>query len=160
MGDFPLRFCLDRGRYDGKLIDLLNEEEDEAQLPPETGGAYVLGTSATMLTYPWGISPVFFIGKATNLRDRVTRHKGRIQKARDNYDAYWPPQIQYGAAFGAHVAWFFRRGQEDPRKREASLIAKFYETCGAMPTANGVWPRRIAGSLDADHVPGHDGYGR
>ena len=143
MRDFHLRFCLDRGRYDGQLIDLLNEEKDEAQLLPETGDAYVLGTSATMLTYPWGTSPIFYIGKATKLRVRVTRHKGRIQKARDNHDAYWPPKIQYGAAFGAHVVWYSRRGQEDPQNVEASLIEKFYGAFGAMPTANGVWPRRI-----------------
>ena len=143
MRDFHLRFCLDRGRYDGQLIDLLNAEEDEAQLLPETAGAYVLGTSATMLTYPWGTSPVFYIGKATNLRVRVTRHKVRIQKARDNHDRYWPPKIQYGAAFGAHVAWFSQRGQEDPQNVEAFLTEKFYGAFGAMPTANGVWPRRI-----------------
>ena len=78
----PPAFSFERGRYDGQLIDLLNEEEDEAQRLPQTGGAYVLGTSATMLTYPWGTSPIFYIGKATNLRVRVTRHKVRIQTAR------------------------------------------------------------------------------
>ena len=93
--------------------------------------------------YPWGASPVFYIGKATNLRVRVTRHKVRIQKARADQDRYWPPKIQYGAAFGAHVAWYSRRGQEDPQNVEAFLTEKFYEAFGAMPTANGVWPRRI-----------------
>ena len=74
---------------------------------------------------------------------RVTRHKVRIQKARADHGAYWPPKIQYGAAFGAHVAWYSRRGQEDPQNVEASLTEKFYESFGAMPTANGVLPRRI-----------------
>ena len=143
MRDLHLRFCLDRRRYDGQLIDLLNEEEDEAQLLPKTGGAYVLGTSTTMLTYPWGTSPIFYIGKATNLRVRVTRHKGRIQKARADRGRYWPPKIQYGTAFGAHVAWYSRRGQEDPQNIEAFLTEKFYGAFGAMPIANGVWPRRI-----------------
>ena len=73
----------------------------------------------------------------------MTRHKGRIQKARADHGRYWPPKIQYGAAFGANVAWYSRRGQEDPQNVEAFLTEKFYESFGAMPTANGVWPRRI-----------------
>ena len=141
MRDFHLCFCLDRSQHDG-LIDLLNDEKVEDELP-QTGGAYVLGTSATMLTYPWGTSPIFYIGKATYLRVRVTRHKVRIQRARADHGAYWPPKVQYGAAFGAHVAWYSRRGQEDPQNVEAFLAEKFYGAFGAMPTANGVWPRRL-----------------
>ena len=141
MRDFHLRFCLDRGWYDG-LIDLLNEEGDEDQLP-ETGGAYVLGTSWTMLTYPWGTSPIFYIGKANNLRNRVVQHKRSILNARDNHDEYFWPRYQYGAAFGAHVAWYSRRGPEDPQNVEAYLIEKFYDSFGAIPTANSNWPSRI-----------------
>ena len=141
MRDFHLRFCLDRDWYDG-LIDLFNEDGDEDQLP-ETGGAYILGTSRTMLTYPWGSSPIFYIGKAKDLRDRVIQHRKYIVKARDNHDElYFSPRYQYGAAFGAHVAWYSRNGPEDPQNVEAYLIEKFYETFGAIPTANSSWPRR------------------
>ena len=141
MRDFHLRFCLDRGWYDG-LIDLLNEDKDEDQLP-ETGGAYILGTSSTLLTYPWGASPIFYIGKARNLRDRVSQHREYILNARDNHDEHYWPRYQYGAAFGAHVAWYSRRGPEEPQNVEAYLIEKFYETFGAIPTANSNWPSRI-----------------
>ena len=142
MRDFHLRFCLDRGWYHG-LIDLLNDEEDEAQLLPETGGAYVLGTSATMLIYPWGTSPIFYIGKAGNLRERVLQHKGDIQSALDNHDEYFWPRHQYGAAFGTHVAWYSKKGPENPQNVEAYLIEKFYEAFGAIPAANSSWPTRI-----------------
>ena len=140
--DFHLRFCLDtRGWYNG-LIDLLNEEA-ENQLP-ETGGAYVLGASTTMLTYPWGTSPIFYIGKANNLRARVIQHRTNILSARDDHDErYWWPRYQYGAAFGTHVAWYSRHGQQNPQNVEAHLIEKFYEVFGAIPTANSSWPSRI-----------------
>ena len=142
MRDFHLRFCLDRGWYDG-LVDLLNMAEDEYQLP-ETGGAYIFGTSGTMFTYPWGSSPIFYIGKASNLRDRVSQHKRNILKARKNHkERYFWPRYQYGAAFGAHVAWYSRRGPEDPQNVEAYLIEKFYDTFGAIPTANSSWPEYI-----------------
>lgn len=142
MRDFHLRFCLDLRWYDG-LIDLLNMDEDEYQLP-ETGGAYILGTSGTMLTYPWGSSPIFYIGSAKNLRDRVIHHRDSILMARDNHDeVYYWPRYQYGAAFGADVAWYSRRGRQPPQNVEADLIEKFYETFGAIPTANSNWPNRI-----------------
>ena len=139
MRDFHLRFCLERGWCHG-LIDLLNKEEDEARHLPDTGGAYVLGTSATMLIYPWGTSPIFYIGKATNLRVRVIQHKADIESARDDHDEYFWPRHQYGAAFGTHVAWYSRFGQEDPQNVEAYLVEKFYDAFGAIPAANSIWP--------------------
>ena len=60
MRDFHLRFCLDRGWYNG-LADLLETKDDILLQVPVTGGAYVLGASTTMLTYPWGNSPIFYI---------------------------------------------------------------------------------------------------
>lgn len=85
-----------------------------------------------------------YIGKAKNLRDRVIEHKKYILNARDNHEElYFWPRYQYGAAFGAHVAWYSRRGPEDPQNVEAYLIEKFYETFGAIPTANSYWPSRI-----------------
>ena len=96
-----------------------------------------------MLTYPWGTSPIFYIGKATNLHRRVIQHSKQIQKARDNHDVYWAPKHQYGGAFGAHVAWNSTKGPQDPQNVEANLIEKFYDAFGAIPTANGTWPGRI-----------------
>ena len=142
MRDFHLRFCRDRG-WCHRPIDLLNEEEDEAQRLPKTGGAYVLGTSATMLIYPWGTSPIFYIGKAKNLRKRVIQHKGSIQSARVNHDENFWPRHQYGAAFGTHVAWYSKKGPENPQNVEAYLIEKFYDSFGAIPAANSIWPTPI-----------------
>ena len=72
MRDFHVRFCLDRSQHDG-LIDLLNDEKVEDELP-QTGGADVLGTSATMLTYPWGTSPIFYVGNGRITCAEARRH--------------------------------------------------------------------------------------
>ena len=137
MKKFHLRFCLEQhGQHTG-LIDLLDDE-----LPKTTaGGAYVIGTADTMLIYPWGTSPVFYIGQAANLRQRLAGHKTMIQEAQEDYDHWYRPRHQYGAALGAHVAWYSRRGPESPRVIEGRLMDAFYEMFGAIPCANGAWSR-------------------
>ena len=87
---------------DTPVIDLINA--DEADLPTDAG-AYVLGTAdGTMLVYPWATSPIFYIGKARNLRLRLFQHKQNILYAIENHDEYYRPRHQYGAALGAHAA--------------------------------------------------------
>ena len=141
MRDFHLRFTLDdEGRvWNNGLIDLLGDEGEEG-LIPETGGAYVIGTAGTMLIYPWGTSPIFYIGKSEYLRQRLNDHRKSMLSAReDSYQSWWP-RHQYGAAFGAHVAWYSKRGQQNPKNIEAALIEAFYYTFGAIPSANATWP--------------------
>ena len=142
MKDFHLRFCLDaRGWYDD-LLDLIDDGTDSV---PDTGGAYVLGTSdGTMLTYPWGSSPIFYIGKANNLRRRLRDHRKYIVGAtEDHEERNWWPRYQYGAAFGADCAHYSRRGQQEPQNIEALLITSFYRTFGSIPAANSKWPHEI-----------------
>ena len=99
MKDFHLRFCLSRRGWYTRLFDLLKDGVDAV---PGTDGAYVLGTHGTMLTYPWGSSPVFYIGKADDLKRRLSTHRKYILAAMDDHDEiYWWQRYQYGAAFGA-----------------------------------------------------------
>ena len=142
MRDYHLRFCLkSRGWYDG-LLDLL---EDGIDSVPDTGGAYVLGTSdGTMLKYPWGSSPIFYIGKANNLQRRLNEHRNHIVDAIDDHDViYWWPRYQYGAAFGANCAYYSRHGPQEPQNLEARLVMSFYESFGSIPAANSYWPHII-----------------
>ena len=145
MKDFHLLFALkelsENERWNDGLIDLLGDEGNDHL--PETGGAYVIGTAGTMLTYPWGTSPIFYIGSATNLSQRLSGHRKSMLKVRDDWYEYWWPRHQYGAAFGAHVAWYSRRGPEAPRNIESRLIRAFYFTFGAIPSANAKWPDEI-----------------
>lgn len=137
-----MRFCLaSRGWYND-LFDLLAGGVDGV---PETGGAYVLGTSdGTMFTYPWGSSPVFYIGKADNLQNRLSEHKAHIESCSDDHERlHWWQRYQYGAAFGADCGYYSRRGPEDVQNVEADLMECFYEAFGAIPVANSAWPRRI-----------------
>ena len=138
MKDFHLRFYENRWFTD--LTDLLQNDIDE--LVPETPGAYVLGSSdGTKFVYPWGDVPIFYIGKADDLWKRLSDHKLYTLKAiRDHEERYWWPRYQYGAAFGATVAWYSIKGNQNPNSLETDLIDQFYEMYGSIPVANGTWP--------------------
>ena len=141
---FHLRFYTVDGyhRWADGLIDLLRDDENTI---PVTGGAYILGTSGeTMLTYPWGSSPIFYIGKADNLRSRTSDHKKYIIECRDDHSSrsFWP-RYQYGAACGTSCAWYSRTGPQNPKNLEADLVEKFYWAFGSIPIANSSWPKRI-----------------
>lgn len=144
MKDFHLRFCLGTQGWYTYLFDLLADDYEDDP-PTNSGGAYVLGTSdGTMLTYPWGSSSIFYIGKANNLSQRLSFHRNAILGAqKDHAEGHWWPRYQYGAAFGAMCAYYSRNGPQNVQNIEAVLITSFYEAFGSIPTANGVWPNEI-----------------
>lgn len=117
---------------DTPVIDLLAAED--ADLPTEPG-AYVLGTAGeTMLVYPWGTSPIYYIGKAEDLRERLSTHRTYIEGAKNDYwERWWWPRYQYGAAFGASCVWF--TSQETSAKAlEASLVSEFSSDMARFPS--------------------------
>lgn len=129
------------GWYDNDdyaMVDLVGGKIDDV---PNEPGAYVLGTADnTMLVYPWGLSPIYYIGKAQSLRARLASHCKDTLGAMDDHDEkWWRPLYQYGAAFGSHAVWYLARGLE-PQNVEATLINSFYGTYGSIPTANASWP--------------------
>ena len=80
MDSFHLRFCLDRvanltgksGWYDNADYSIFNLFSDDPSDIPAKPGVYVFGIAdGTMLVYPWGTSPVFYIGRSKNLRGRI-----------------------------------------------------------------------------------------
>ena len=118
----------------------------DAEIPGDPG-VYVLGTAdGTMLTYPWASSPVYYIGKADNLATRLANHRHWTEQARqDFWSQWWWPRYQYGAAFGADVAWFLCKQDEDAAALEAAIVDSFYMRFGSIPTANSSWPRKPSG---------------
>lgn len=124
----------------GPPIDLL--EAVDRDLPTEAG-AYVLGAAGeTMLVYPWGSSPVYYIGKADDLRQRLLVHRKHIFGALEDYwDRWWWPRYQYGAAFGASCGWF-TSPKKSAKELEAKLVEDFYLRFGSIPVANTQWPRK------------------
>ncbi len=139
MRDFNLRFYKETRWPDG-IEDLMTDEA--LSKIPENAGAYVLGTtSGKNLVYPWGSSPVFYIGQSINLQNRLKGHRNvTTQAIYDHEELYWWPRYQYGAAFGVTVAWYTVRGTQNPNSLEANLITSFYEMYGSIPVANGTWP--------------------
>ena len=171
MKDFHLRFCVgDMADLFAKCLParLLGEEshngwfdtnddmyntfnllEDEASDIPDEPGAYVLGTrDGTMITYPWGVSPIYYIGKASNLRNRLSDHKKHTLGAKkDHTERAWWPRYQYGAAFGADCVWYLAHDDNDPQNLEARLVESFYWAYGAIPVANHKWPKDLEPKL-------------
>lgn len=136
MKSFHLAFH-EKAWPDTSPVDLLAVKDKKL---PTVGGAYVLGTSGeTMLVYPWGTSPVYYIGKADDLRQRLLGHRKAIQGAiADYWDRWWWPRYQYGAAYGAACVWF---ESGEPKAKEAELVSEFYMRYGSIPVANTHWPK-------------------
>ncbi|MCW8347346.1 hypothetical protein MD535_15165 [Vibrio sp. ZSDZ65] len=89
MRDFHLRFFVDRRWPDGFEEQVFDDDFD-LSIIPEHSGAYVLGTSdGTKLVYPWGASPVFYVGQSKNLRKRIKDHLTYTQQAMEEHDSYW-----------------------------------------------------------------------
>lgn len=165
MRDFHLRFCIDdmaellgksrkarllgenpSGWFDtNDSVDTFNLLENEKSLIPDEPGAYVLGTGdGTMIAYPWGTSPIYYIGKADILRNRLSDHRKHTLGARnDHQEVAWWPRYQYGAAFGTDCVWYLAYDDMDPKNLEATLVESFYWTYGAIPVANHKWPKHL-----------------
>ena len=170
MKDFHLRFCVGdmaelfakdlparllgeeshSGWFDTKdSMDTFDLLEDEVSDIPDEPGAYVLGAgNGTMITYPWGVSPIYYIGKASNLRNRLSGHKKHTLGAKNDHEKeYWWPRYQYGAAFGADCVWYIAHNDMDPQNLEARLVESFYWAYGAIPVTNHKWPKHLEPKL-------------
>jgi len=165
MRDFHLRFCLeDMERLFSKSrkaklfgenpsgwfntndgMDTFDLLEGEKSVVPDEPGAYVLGTGdGTMIAYPWGTSPIYYIGKADILRNRLSDHRKHTLGARnDHQEVAWLPRYQYGAAFGTDCVWYLAYDNMDPKNLEATLVESFYWSYGAIPVANHKWPKHL-----------------
>lgn len=118
----------------------------------------MLGANSNVqLVYPWGSSPVFFVGQSSNLQKRIIgTHRKLILAAFDDHtEKNWWPRYQYGAAHGAIVAWYSCRGLQDPNKLESDLITSFYDNYGSIPVANGTWPTGLRKSM-SKNAEGYD----
>lgn len=145
MRQYNLRFAK---RWPDVIFDLydVNWKENIS----ESLGVYVLGSSdKTDFIYPWGSSPIFYIGKSAGLSKRLSAHRRYILNAYNDHDKkYWKPKNQYGAAFGATTAVFYSKKNESVDDLEANMIKLFYDAYGAIPTANGAWPKFIEANDD------------
>ena len=144
MRDFHLRFFIERRWPDG-IEELIEIEDENILWAPEIAGAYVLGANeGTMFSYPWGNSPIYYIGQSRDLRKKLAEHRKYILLAKDDRgEQRWWPRYQYGASFGATVAWYLGRGSQFAHMLEYDLVTSFYEMYGSIPLANSRWPVKL-----------------
>ena len=112
---------------------------------PEDAGAYVLiARPGVSFDYPGGKSPVFYIGMATSLVDRLSEHLKHSKAAAHarRVPLYWP-RYEYAARFGGRYATINTWQRMTPRALEEELIAGFASRFKAFPVANsaGSWNR-------------------
>ena len=142
MKDSDLIFYVDSagkwGRwYDGGPADLLTETLEEV---PSSEGAYVLGTTGAQLVYPWGRSPIYYIGKADNLSLRLPQHQRGVERcSEDCWTYYWRTRYQYGAAYGMIAVWYELVRDETAGILESDLLERFYCHYGTIPVGNDKW---------------------
>jgi hypothetical protein len=116
-------------------FDRINRDYDELREGP---GAYVLLTTGRPTwAYPWGVSPVFYIGKAKDLRDRLWDHwdGARHAKRSDGDDLYYAVN-HYAAAFPTRYITVPTWQRMTPDALEEELFGGFVRGYGARPVAN------------------------
>ncbi len=119
------------GPYDFRAID------DDYDRLPERAGAYIIrAVGRRTWPYPWGRSPVFYIGKAKAIRDRLWDHWDAVRQHKRDYSPDWPIYA-YAATYASHY-YVFRTWQGmTPDSIEKELIGRFVDHYGARPVANG-----------------------
>jgi excinuclease UvrABC nuclease subunit len=107
---------------------------------PAAPGVYIFSARpGHRFAYPRGRSPVFYIGRSTNLRRRLTTHRRFILQAREDrhLQQYWP-RYEYGASFGCRVTVIVTRRGDTAATLESQLLSLFAAQYGVWPVANGV----------------------
>lgn len=126
--------------YEKRARDLWNFSaiDEDYEMLPRGPGAYIIRAEGQLTwPYPWGRSPVFYIGKADVLRDRLWDHWDAARRARtDEFPEYYYPVHGYEAAYAASyypiVTW---QGMTSDALEE-ELIGRFIRRYGARPVAN------------------------
>ena len=123
-----------------RMTPFMNIKRLEREDIPDEPGVYVMISDHAEYVYPWstanGNSPVYYIGRAQSLMERLMTHKRYCEQARSKpayHDHYWP-YYEYAAHHGCNVAWVTC---EDPKTTEKAMLVDFAEYYGAKPVANG-----------------------
>jgi len=109
---------------------------------PEVAGVYVLMAEATHFTYPAGACSVFYIGMASNLRNRLTDHRKftlAVRAGRVGAETRYYPRYEWSANHGSMVAWSLRPRSNSawtPKDVESQLLREFALAFRAPPLAN------------------------
>jgi hypothetical protein len=120
---------------------------DDHDIPALPGAYLLVAKSSVHFLYPAGRSPIFYIGLARSLRQRLQRHRLYAGHRRDGYrqpsaPLYWP-RYEYAGAFGARYCYIRTWSGCTPKALEDIVLARFQKRYHARPVANsaGAWNR-------------------
>lgn len=125
--------------------DELNLTEDDINDVTTGPGVYIIvSADNTKFVYPKGTSPVFYIGKADNLRRRLREHLKNLRLIIDNEETDMRnhyqrcSRYQYMKYYGAYVYTFHcLKSTQDAKNLESQILWKFYERYRSLPVGNG-----------------------
>ena len=109
-------------------------------------GVYIIETTDNFkFPYPAGKSKVIYIGKADELRSRLSQHRHRLNRL-NNSKGEWGmaeeepwvgSKYQYMYFHGAKVYYYKCRGQQEAKEEESRIMWAFYQKYRALPVGNG-----------------------
>ncbi len=134
-----LSFC--HREPDNHIIDLESETIDSLT---SLSGVYIIRSKRKYFPYPFGTSPIIYIGLASNLRRRLKEHRSDIENLRkspkkDRGDLPYYSRFQYFITFGSKVHYFTTRGKQHEKNLENKIMMAFYKRYGALPIGNGAF---------------------
>ena len=115
---------------------------------PSAPGVYLLVAKPEVhFIYPRGKSPIFYIGQARSLRQRLERHLDysrhvREERREPSEPLYWP-RYEYAGTHGARYCYIRTWQGITPKALEDIVLARFQVRYHSRPVANsaGAWNR-------------------
>lgn len=123
-----------------EITDFIKNYEEEKDRIPANRGIYIFVAKKTKFTYPWGESPVIYIGTSNNLRRRISRHYAKTLEAKETGNTRWNySRYNYIVKFHADLYFMRVKGTENEKDLESKVIEDFYDRYGALPVGNGAF---------------------
>ena len=125
-------------------LDLFEHQEliDKVKHKP---GIYIIMSPTQKFIYPFGASPIIYIGTSNDLNRRLKEHIKyygiAFEHMKDNtrwiYGRY-----NYIIKYGGKVYYMLTQGRETNKALESKALEGFYDKFGALPVGNGAFSFR------------------
>jgi len=134
-----LKTFVHRNTTDAEFHDLMMSDSTDFPTYP---GVYVFVSHNQKFVYPNGMSRIIYIGKAENLKARLSTHKRHLKELanlpiKEKSINWWYARYHYMSAFGCKVFCFRVKGKQEAKNLEHKLLSYFYHRYYAMPVGNG-----------------------
>lgn len=107
-------------------------------------GIYFIVSRKFHFVYPNGNSPIIYIGKADNLKQRLMSHLREAQKAKKEWKTRWVySRYNYiDMDGGSDVYYLTTVTNENAKTLESKALEDFYNKFRALPVGNGAFSYR------------------